>query len=278
MNDVPCGLVPYIDWLISRDERDRSKMGKPLEYTNRRRLTHYSIMTDSAKVVGYSVKNPITGYNYAYRYRFNPRFAKVMDGVLENAWVVGLSTTLIGSAFIWRSRGWKVMAAILGVAIASTEAYAWYWNNVLDWVKLYKTEQGILNHMLYVRSQGPGHTDFPSFMNIVKMFEPNNNPNGDLEWAAGAFFNMRVVDKIDLQQGISFLSSAVSAGTIFSFWQRGGRKLNYWWWWLAAEGHANLFNNIRLWATDSKVGDVSIGHGPHAWGHAVGLILAWMMK
>ena len=106
MNDVPCGLVPYIDWLISRDERerDRSKMGKPLEYTNRRRLTHYSIMTDSAKVVGYSVKNPITGYNYAYRYRFNPRFAKVMDGVLENAWVVGLSTTLIGSAFIWRSR------------------------------------------------------------------------------------------------------------------------------------------------------------------------------
>ena len=53
--------LPYVYWLIDQDSH--------AQYENRRRLTHYSILTDGTQKVGYEVKNPITGYNYAYRLR-----------------------------------------------------------------------------------------------------------------------------------------------------------------------------------------------------------------
>ena len=55
----------YINWLIRKHQTKSKVRG----YSNRRRLENYSILVDDSRLVGRSLKNPITRYNYGYRSR-----------------------------------------------------------------------------------------------------------------------------------------------------------------------------------------------------------------
>jgi hypothetical protein len=262
-------------WLIDQDTTPAT-----VDYyvNNRRRLTHYSIMIDDAKLVGYSVKNPITGHNYAYRMRFKKDVAEMGEFAMKASWWIGFGVTGTSSAYLYKTRGGKVMAAVLGASVLATEASSWYFTTYVDWVAKYKTQENVLQHALHVRQQGEKHPDYNHFLALVKTFEPSGDINGDLEWAVGAYFNMRIVDKVGALQGISVVSAAVSAATIFTHWQRGGRKLGWGWWLLALGAHYNTADNIIGWVIEDGTTAITARHDLHLAGFLVGLGLAWVMK
>ena len=107
--------LPYVYWLIDQDKvRDT-------QYENRRRLTHYSIMTDGTKTVGYEVKNPLTGYNYAYRLRVKNEIAVKTQEALEFSFLMGLGLTLSGLSYLWGVRGRFVAFLCLLNGVVATE-------------------------------------------------------------------------------------------------------------------------------------------------------------
>ena len=109
--------LPYVYWLI---DQDRQETVGDFSYENRRRLTNYSILLDDTKKVGYEVKNPITGYNYAYSLRVKKKYADADEEMLKFSFLLGLGLSISGFSYLWGVRGRYValMALLDGVFVS----------------------------------------------------------------------------------------------------------------------------------------------------------------
>ena len=120
--------LPYVYWLIDQETVDETvdDFIGDFSYENRRRLTNYSIMLDDTKRVGYEVKNPITGYNYAYHLRVKKKFADQIDEAQKYSFHLGLGLSTSGFAYLWGVRGRYValMALLNGVFVTELLALA----------------------------------------------------------------------------------------------------------------------------------------------------------
>ena len=257
--------LPYVYWLIDQDSH--------AQYENRRRLTHYSILTDGTQKVGYEVKNPITGYNYAYRLRVKNEIAVKAREQLEFSFQVGLGLTLSGLSYLWGVRGRYVALMCLINGALVTEIIGWARRSVqmLGATSVEELEATLKQIGLV----GETHKDYDALVMLIKRFNPQN-VIADYEY----YWNERINDKIDAMCGISVVTATVSAATIFSFWFRDGYKRHVGWWFLAFLGHYNLYDNLKLYSKDTGEGDVvmALGHTEHAIGNLLGVWFAYWGK
>ena len=260
--------LPYVYWLIEQDKvRDT-------QYQTRRRLTHYSILTDGTQKVGWEVKNPLTGYNYAYRLRVKNEIAVKTQEALEFSFLMGLGLTLSGLSYLWGVRGRFVAFLCLLNGVLATEVLGWARRSgqMLGATSVEELEATLKQ----IGVEGESHKDYDNLVTLIKRFNPQN-VIADYEYIAGAYWNERMNDKIDALCGISIVSATVSAATIFSHWFRNGHKRGWPWWFLATIAHFNLFDNINLFAKDTGAGDdvMAIGHTEHAVGNLLGVWVAY---
>ena len=108
----------YIDWLLNRSRPIRP-------YTNRRRALNYSLLVDNSQIVGYEFKNPLTGYNYAYRVRVAKQNAtederKLKRSFTDQAWKVAACTLYTGL-----TNGMRDVGNLVVYPILYTEVPAW---------------------------------------------------------------------------------------------------------------------------------------------------------
>ena len=260
--------LPYVYWLIEQDKvRDT-------QYESRRRLTHYSIMTDGTQKVGWEVKNPLTGYNYAYSLRVKNGVAVKAQEALEFSFLMGLGLTLSGLSYLWGVRGRFVAFLALLNGVVATEVLGWAIRSVqmLGATSVEELE-ATLKQIAVV---GETHKNYGDLLNLVRRFNNPQNVSDDYEYIAGAYWNERMNDKIDGLCGISIVSATVSAATIFSHWFRDGYKRGWPWWFLATLSHYNLYDNITAFTNDTG-GDtvMQIGHRQHALGNILGVWVAY---
>ena len=250
--------LPYVYWLI-----DQETVGYFSYENRRRRLTNYSILLDDTRTVGYEIRNPLTGYNYAYHLRVKKKFADQVEEAQNYSFKLGLGLSTSSFAYLWGVRGRYValMALLNGVFV--TELLGYLMSNQM----LGTTSQQELHSLLVaIRNVGPSHEFYKHLEALVNRLEPHQDINGDLEWVAGAYWNEKKNDNIQGLQGISIVTATVSAAAIFSHWFRNGYKRGWGWWLLAGAAHYNLYNNLELYVNDTGAGDttMAVGHSLHA--------------
>ena len=280
----------YINWLIRKYQTTHAKRG----YSNRRRLANYSILVDDSRLVGRSLKNPITGYNYAYRIRCRESVAKEMDKGLkkmfnDQAWKLLCCVIYTG----WTG-GWRDVVNMLFWAGLYTETAAWRVRRKRP-DRHDITREQFIALAVQVIEEGPKSTrelpvwmdDYDRWEAWAKMYDPYNmtfSQGADPEWVAGALWQRWIVDGDGMRQGISLPSSAAAGHVMARFWLHNGWKSsNPLLWILAAVGHWLGWEYLRVFLDDRKAkkemeerGESSelhagIDHKGHAYAGALGL-------
>ncbi len=221
-------------------------------------------------------EEPLTGHNYAYQLRVKNKIAKKTKEALEFSFLMGLGVTTACSVYLGGTRGWKLMAFVLGAGVALTEGIAWSYRRAF-W-KQVNSETELYDKLRTTQTEGETGANWGQLQDFIKMYDATNSK--DLQYAAGALWHMRKNDDIQPIQGISMVTAATSAATINTHWYRGGYKKGWFWWLLAAAAHVNLADNVYAWYSDSpdskKPGALAIGHRAHLAGWLVGLSASWL--
>jgi hypothetical protein len=257
----------YPQWLIRK--------------TSKRRLARFRVAYDASKVAGYSVKNPLTGTNYAYMMRvdsLDPDDWKEKDDFLKWSFRKGLLYTGFGFAvagYISKPTWWYPVMLLL-VGVGTTEIKAWYDESFFT---QFKTEGE------YQAAVQNDYNSDPAFRNMV-----DEAYRGDPEYYASKTWFMSTQDHISRFQGISILMNVVAGfcmeRTAFGF---GGVRGQYWnlnnletWLVMLGWGPAVISDLNCWWDVGSKKDSSLSGAGISQWGHllglGVGVATGWFLK
>ena len=281
----------YINWLL----RKYQSKSKPVPYSNRRRTLNYDPDVDSTVLVGRSIKNPVTGYNYAYRIRANEDNAKELDAGLrkmfnQQAWKLLACVIYTG----WTG-GWRDVVNMLFWAGLYTETAAWRVRRKRPTRHKVTRDQYIREWYRVVQEGRDSTRKLPVWMEpytsidtYCKMYDHMNRSiaeGADIEWVAGALWQRWVVDGDGLRQGVSIPANAAAAHVITRFWLHNGWKSNNLiLWFLAASGHWLSWEYIKAYWDERKArkemekqgqtppASFGIDHKGHLYGAALG---AW---
>ena len=250
----------YPQWLIRKERQTR------------RRTVTFSLAYDASKVAGYSVKNPLTGTNYAYQMRCDSLDLAEWgrnDDKLKNAFLQGslylgvllLYASLVGKTF------WYYPLVLLGAGVVETEVWAW-----LDERKFtqYKTVDE------YQRAVEIDYNSIQGFKNMV-----NEAYNGDTEYYATKTWFMSKQDKISRYQGISLLYN-LAAGWALHRSLFLEKRFNTPTAWIGPlGGGAVVWSDFRAAYQSSgpngKMGGAQTDHKGHILSFSTGVVLSYIL-
>ena len=238
----------------------------------RRRLAKFNLVYEQSKVGGYFWRNPLTGFNYAYRLRIDNTDRQEwekQDANLKVAAVMGAIMTGVSTLY-------------LGVI-----SKPWYWYPLLVLGSGVGVTEGIGAAVKYL-----GMTRFKSQAEHQKEMEDEYAKGGaakefidlvykgDPEYASTKIWFGYYQDKILPLQGSSIVTNTLSGFAVHKFWWQGLRHRYGWLVWilgLLAQYPTldALLALVVMWGPQVETGS-QVAHGLHLFGFLTGATLSWI--
>lgn len=235
--------------------------------SHRRRAMEYTTWMDATSVVGYMIRSPLSGHNYAYRARVKTWNAEKLAQAYEGAFVSGALWTALGVIYLRVGWNWRLAMWVLGLSMGATEGLS------------------LVSDVAF-RQLCP-EDDVKKFQQTVQKFVDQNVGNfkeqaefygGDVEFLAGKIHHTYWVDKIPRLQGISLVYSATGAAALHRLLLRGGYKQS----WLniilgVAAAYPVYVITREYIKTGNKTlaGGEQVSHTAHALGALIGTAVSW---
>ena len=236
---------------------------------SRRRAMEYSTWMDATSLVGYMIKSPLSGHNYAYRARVKTWNMEKNAKAYEEAFHSGLIWTILGVLYLRVGWSWRLSMWVYGLSMGVTEGLSGFYD--------------------YAFRQLCPEDDPKKWQDTIqKLVDQGSKPwiaqveneGGDVEFLAGKIHHLYWVDGIPRLQGISLVYSATGAASLHRLLMRGGYKQSWINLLLAVGACFPVYAITREYIkTGDKLlaGGEQVSHSAHLLGALLGAAVSWWM-
>jgi hypothetical protein len=190
----------------------------------RRRLAKFNLVYEQNRVAGYFWRNPLTGFNYAYRMR--------LDNADQAKWQLEDAKLKVCA---WMG----LVAGLISVLYAGVISKPWYWYPLLV-VGTSAVETELIGAFgdYYVLGKFATLAEFQYSIEGQYLHTPGAKAaidsafKGDPEYAASKLWFQYHQDKLGLIQGSSVVTNTLGGFAFHKFWWKGLRHRHGWLTWM----------------------------------------------